>query len=384
MISPNEIKNKAENKYNAYLQSIVEGVPFAEISIVGNKKPSDNFSTFQQELTKLIENSKENKGYGYTVKYQTIKKKNLGIQDIPIEIGFQTETDFLKYLHKEKEVVTFRTNIQRILSQFPELKEWTTKYPQKVIDNQGKWENILKVCNYFKINPVPNLYIRELAIQVYTKFIENNKAIIRELLDILITDFVKTEETNFEKRFNLKYNEPLVRFRILDKHISKTYFSGIDDLSIPISQFEHLQLPMKRVLVVENKTNLLTVALTIPELDETIVIFGSGYKVETLKSVTWFNSIELLYWGDIDAQGFEILSRFREYFPHVQSILMNKETFDRYSENDEGTPSKTTGTLNLTDDEQQLYEHLKTHNWRLEQEKISIAQVNQMIKDILK
>ncbi|KAA6304854.1 hypothetical protein EZS27_043495 [termite gut metagenome] len=79
-----------------------------------------------------------------------------------------------------------------------------------------------------------------------------------------------------------------------------------------------------------------------------------------------------------------MLSRFRGYFPHVQSILMNKETFDRYSENDEGTPSKITGTLNLTDDEQQLYEHLKTHNWRLEQEKISVAQVNQMIKDILK
>ncbi|MDR2843136.1 MAG: DUF2220 family protein, partial [Candidatus Symbiothrix sp.] len=339
---------------------------------------------YQSELKALLANSKEQKGFGYTVKYQTIRKKGIGTQDIPTEISFLTASDFLKYLYKEKEVDVFRKNILQILSTFPELKDWITKYPQKIIDNQDKWEDILKVCAYFKSEPAPNLYIRELPIQIHTKFIENNKSVIKELLDILIADFVKTEETNFEKRFNLKYSEPLVRFRILDTHISQTYFSGINDLSIPVSQFEQLRLPIKKVLIVENKTNLLTIALTLPEVEKTIVIFGSGYKVENLKNVEWFNQMKLFYWGDLDVQGFEILSQFRGYFPHTQSILMSEAVFKNFSDSIfEGTITKITTKLNLTEEEQQLYELLKANNWRLEQEKISTEYINQLIEKYL-
>lgn len=39
---------------------------------------------------------------------------------------------------------------------------------------------------------------------------------------------------------------------------------------------------------------------------------------------------QLYYWGDLDAQGFEILSQFRGYFPQAQSLLMDSETFNRF------------------------------------------------------
>ena len=381
MITPNEIRNKAEKRYNDYLQSIVKSIPFAEIVIIGDKKPSDIFSEFQREITILTENSKEKKGYGYSVEYQTIKTKKLGTQGIPKKISFQTESDFLKYLRKEKETAEFRKNCSLILSKFPELKEWIIKYPLKVIDNRSQWNDLLKVCGYFKDYPAPNLYVRELPIQVHTKFIENNKGIIRELLDVLIKDHVKQEESNFEKRFNLKYVQSLVRFRILDKSISREYFSGIDDLSIPVSQFEQLKLPVKNVLVVENKTNLLTIALTLPELEKTIVVFGSGYKVENLKNVKWLEQINLFYWGDLDTQGFEILSQFRSYFPHVQNILMDEPTFKQFEDAiGEGTISKISEKLNLTDEEQRLYALLKINNWRLEQEKIPMEYVRENIR----
>ena len=375
MVSPAEIKTKAEKKYSAYLQSIVEDTPFVEIVIIGDKKPSKNFAEFEKELTEIKSQSKEQKGYGYTIKYQTIKKKDIGKQDLPIGISFLTEIDFLRYLHKEKEVAIFRENIKLILSKFPELKEWILKYPLKVIENQDKWNYLLAVCNYFKSNPKPNLYIRELPIPIHTKFIESNKGIIKELLDIVIIKHINSNETNFEKRFNLKYAEPTIRFRILDKQIAQTYFSEIDDLSIPISQFEKLNLPFKKVFVVENKMNVLTFSI----ISETMVVFGSGYSVENLKNTNWLNNVELFYWGDLDAQGFEILSQFRGYFPHVKSFLMDRETFDKFFDNDKGTPSKVTGNLNLSDKEKQLYQLLKENNWRLEQEKISQEYVNEFI-----
>ena len=322
-------------------------------------------------FTEIRSQSKEKKGIGYTLEFQTVKTKYLGTQDLPVSIYFDTEKDFLRFLGKEKEVGLFKTSVEKIIKAFPELKEWIVKNPVRIITSQTEWDNILKVCQYFIQNPKPNLYVRELPIKVHTKFIERNKSVIGELLDVLLLEHINIEYKEFEKRFNLKFSETLIRFKILDKEISQKYFSRVDDMAIPISQFETLNLPIKRVIVVENKTTLYT-ALTLPKMDCTIAIFGSGFSIHNLKKTQWLSDLELVYWGDIDVQGFEILSQFRGYFPHAQSILMDKITFEKFFEQDKGTPTNVTVKLNLSKDEQELYDLLKENNWRLEQEKIPL------------
>lgn len=383
MITPQEIKKKAERKYVSCLQSIIETKPFEKVVIRGDKSyTKSSLPEFENEIQLIISQSKEKKSFGYTLEFQRVKTKGLGTQDLPTSIFFESEIDFLKFLGKEKEVELFNESVNKILESFPELKEWMIKNPLKVIANQTEWEGILKVCEYFKINPKPNLYIRELPIKVHTKFLERSQGVIRELLDILISGHVNIDEKLFEKRFNLKYTEPQIRFKVLDKEIAQKFFSGIDDLAISVSQFETLNLPIKKVLVVENKTTLYT-TLTLPIMNDIIAIFGGGYGVLNLKNVEWFNSLELYYWGDIDVQGFEILSQFRSYFPQTQSVLMDKLTFDKFFEDDKGTISNISTKLNLTNKEQELYDKLKKNNWRLEQEKIPYDYVNGYIDSFI-
>lgn len=376
MISPNEIKIKAGRKYFSFLQLMIEEEPFTRLVIRGDKSyTKSSLPEFEKEILLLISQSKEKKGFGYTLDFQKVKTKYLGTQDLPTTIYFDTEKDLLKYLGKEKEVELFKVNYEKIISAFPELKDWVIQNPSRVLHNQNEWENILKVCIFFKQFPKPNLYVRELPISVHTKFVERNQSVIKELLDVLIPEFLNPQERTFEKRFYLKFSEPQVRFKILDKEISNNYFSGLDDIAIPISQFEKLNLPVVKVIVVENKTTLYT-TLTLPKMDKAIAIFGSGYSVYNLKNVNWFTNLELLYWGDIDVQGFEILSQFRGYFPQTKSVLMDTATFDKFFENDLGTSTNIASQLNLTDPEQELYKILKTNNWRLEQEKIPFYYVN--------
>lgn len=376
MITAQEIRNKTDKKYISFLQSLVEQRPFEKLVIRGDKSyTKSSLPEFEKEIQHIVSQSKEKKGFGYTLKFQLVKTKFLASQNLPISIYFDTEKDFLKFLDKEKEAELFKSDVEKITNVFPELKEWIIKNPLRVITNQTDWDNILKVCQYFKENPKPNLYIRELPINVHTKFIERNKSVIRELLDILLPEYINAEYKEFEKRFHLKFSEPLIRFKILDKEISQKFFSGIDDIAIPMSQFEILNLPIKRVLVVENKTTLYT-TLTLPKMEGTIAIFGSGYSVFNLKNTHWFSNVELLYWGDIDVQGFEILSQFRSYFSHAQSILMDRTTFEEFFEQDKGTLTNISVKLTLKDEEQQLYELLKVNNWRLEQEKIPFNWVN--------
>ena len=376
MISQNDIKAKAERKYFSFLQSVVQAIPFSRIVITGDKSYNKtSIADFHNDILGLVNQSKEKKGFGFTIDYQTVKTKTIGMQSLPTIIYFDTEKDFLKFLGKEKEVNSFINDWQLIYSHFPELKDWIIKNLAKIIQHQGKWESILKVCIYFKNHPKPNLYIRELPAKVHTKFIESNQSIIAELLDVIIQNHINLNEREFEKRFNLKFREPLVRFKILDKEISQSFFSNLDDTSIPVSQFESLKLPLKQVLIVENKTTLYT-TLTLPKMDKTIAIFGQGNAVTNIQNAKWLNDITVLYWGDIDVHGFEMLSRIRKHFDHTKSVLMDKTTFDKYFENDSGKPTTDTTTLNLTDNERELYNLLKTNNWRLEQEKIPFDYVN--------
>lgn len=333
---------------------------------MGNKKPDDDTVQFEKELTELIAHSKEKKGYGYSIAYQRVKTRKHGEQDIPMSISFLTESDYLKYIGKEQDTAGFRKDMERILSAFPELYEWVCRYPNKVLDNHRIWAGLLKVCTFFKNNPKPQLYIRELPVQVDTKFIERNKGIIKELLDIIIIGAVNIGETRFEIRFNLRYDEPVVRFRVLDKTMSLALFSGVDDLSVPISQFREVEIPVEAVYIVENKMNM----LTFPPIQKSIVIWGHGFGVKVLKDVTWLKSKKIFYWGDLDAQGFQILSEIRTHFPQVESFLMDRETFDLYNEGEVGTETNVEKELCLTQEEKELYDFLRNGNYRLEQEKI--------------
>lgn len=376
MITSAEIKKKALRKYTDYLRNIAAGITFQQIEIPCNKKASDTIAEYQREFYDIRSLSKEVKGYGYTIEWKTIKNKMLGTQDFPSKITFETADDFERFLQKVKEVADFRKNVALINGKFSKLQHWIEKYPQKVIDNSEDWNNILKVLDYFSKNPLPKLYIRELPIEVHTKFIEQHKAEISELLDIVIEEYVDKNEKDFEKRYGLRYDEPMVRMRLLDKTLATSYFSGLDDITIPVSLFLKLKMSISMAYIVENKVNF----LTFPPVAKSIVIWGKGYGVASIKDSELLKSTELIYWGDLDAQGFEILSQFRSYFARVKSLLMDKATFDKYFENDLGTPSKINAKLNLTTEEEELYSYIKTNNYRLEQEKIPQSYVVEKLK----
>lgn len=381
MITVAEIKKKSENLYIDFLKSILSEESFFPKTIRSDKSISVDFNEMRSELSEIIQQSKDIKNFGYTITYKKVNTKRHGIQSLPESFSFQTEQDFLKFLHKEREVESYRINTNKILTSFPELIDWVKKYPKKVIDNSQTWESLIKVCQYFKNNPKPNLYIRELPIKVHTKFIENNKGVLLELLSIILPpesvneDYSTTKD--FEKRFGLKFNQSQIRIRILDKVISEKYLSNLTDIEVTEEEFNHLTIPCEKVFILENKTNFSNLMnfLTLPQMKNSIGIFGSGFKVGSLKKATWLNDKEIYYWGDIDTHGLQILSQIKSYFPHTKSFMMDFETLNAFKgEWDKGEPTNVTNLPNLNSEELELFNFVKADNVdtiRLEQEKIS-------------
>lgn len=373
MITPQEVTKRAERRYREVLRAWLVGEDNFPIEFpVGKLSP--NLIERRQQIDALRDGSKEVTGYGYEIEWRTINKRDLGKQTSPKRIIIASLDDYLAFTHKREEFDRFVADVQQIRQQFSSLENWIFQSPQDVIANHGQWDELLLVCDYFCQQPRPDIYIRELPISVHTKFIEQNERILRDLLDELLPpEWVNAVETTFTKRFGLKDKAPLVRLRLLDEQLARQFALYIDDLSLPVDQCAHLladHLRPQHVIIVENLINF----LTLPLLPDSVGLFGGGFAVHLLRAVSWLSQANVIYWGDIDAHGFEILSDLRGLFPNVQSLMMDQATLDDNAAYIlSGNEMRAERYEGLTKAENQLALHTISHNLRLEQEHIPHA-----------
>lgn len=372
MITTKEIEKKASRKYRDVLREWLrnDDTLFPMTFPVG--KMSDNLTKRRNDIEQLQAKSRETVGYGYTLEWKTVNTRNLGTQTKPTRIVIPDREEYLAFLRRKTEFQQFTIDATNIRNKFPQLDEWLIERPHEVIEYRGKWDDLIRVCDYFYKHPRPNVYIRELPIAVHTKFIESHARILRDLLDILLPDeAITTGASDFTTRFGLRDKLTLIRLRLLEEQLDWQFGLHIDDLSLPVSQLAHLlkdHLKPKHVIIVENLINF----LTLPQLANSVGILGGGFGVHVLREIDWLRQCQVIYWGDIDAHGFQILSDLRGIFPHTQSVMMNKETYEQYKQFAvEGKQTSDDRFPNLTVEENALAQHIYEHNLRLEQEHIA-------------
>lgn len=392
MIGPDEIKKESLRWYKDILISSIRDQSYFPKEVRFGKIKAENtlkdYVKIQKELNLLKNGSKEKIGYGYSIDYKRRKDQKIGEQSFPDRIYFETLDDYLQFTGKEQEYRNFKIVTHNIITEIPKLESWILNHPVKVLENSEKWDDLLKVCRFFIKNPKTNIYIREIPLDISTKFVEENKAILRLLLDFLIEENINSGENDFERRFNLKFKEPLIRIRILDSGTARKLFFGIDDLSIPHSQFVALNIPCSSVIILENHINFSNIFnfLTLPHLKDAIAIFGSGFQIGLLKEAEWLANKKIVYWGDIDVHGFQILSRIRGHFPKTKSCMMDFETFNEFRNlTVTGSETGITELEHLNSNEHHLYSNLLglKENNRLEQEKIPHSYALLKIQDAI-
>jgi len=364
MITLEALRKKALNLYPVLLRSARTGEVIFPKTIPADKQPDADLAALHRQLAPLVAASKERAGFGYTIRYERRKTRLHGIQDLPTAFVFETRDDYLLFLKKTDEFERFERDAASIARQFPALADWLTAYPLRVVEYAGQWDDLLAVCHWFTTVWIPDrYYLRELTVPVHTKFVEQHKSILAQLLDVLLGEQVNTSTSIFEQRFGLRYDEPLARIRLLDAAMP-----GFRDVSLPVSEFRAAYFPARRVFILENKMNF----LAFPPVPEAVAIWGKGFQVSILKNIDWLASAEIFYWGDLDAHGFQILSQLRGYYPHTKALLMDRETLYRFKEDwGTGPPTAATQLPGLTIEEHDVFNFINANKLRLEQEKIS-------------
>src|SRR5579883_2816352 len=148
MITVEDILQKAQRSYGAFLQSWIRGEPYTPLTFPVGKLPTD-FVPLRAVVQQLQAHSKVVLGYGYSIEWQQQQKRSLKTQTLPARIVLETATDFLCLIEKEREFLHFQQDVTLIREQVPQLEAWMVRFPRKVIEYHGDWLSLLIVCRYF-------------------------------------------------------------------------------------------------------------------------------------------------------------------------------------------------------------------------------------------
>lgn len=377
MIQPDGIRRKAVNLYPTFLQAWLKGdTAFFPHVIRSNRKPEEsNLAKAIEEMHALRNGSKEVLGYGYSVEWREKNSRSFGRNPFPERILFECKEDFLRFLGKEREFATIATAASRIREAFPCMGTWIQYNVRRLPDIAQYLDGLVEVMKYFLEHPRPNVYARELPLGVDTKFIERHEGILREWFDLLLPPYtIRSHESKFEHRFGLRRADPHLLVRLLDSGLCPELGFPCDEFSLPLDTLALLPVRADVVLIVENKVNL----LTLPRVRRGLGLGALGDAATRLRHVPWLKQIPIVYWGDVDVEGLEILSSLRALFPQIRSLLMDEATLDRWSHlvgSGSGREPMNWTPPHLTEAEEAAYIRCRDKNLRLEQERIPQAEV---------
>lgn len=368
----------------AYHRGLLAGRPWSPrtfpIALPTAKEALEDFSA----LRAAVERLRALDGAAFRLAWTPVQYRSLGPQLLPTALWLDREDDYLAFIGKQAEAARYKDLVQATAQRLPGLLPLLERKPALPLQWPDAWPRLLAVAGWFLRHPRPGLHLRQIDLPgIDTKFIESHKGILADLLDAVLPPEAVLETVpaaalhGFERRFGLAFEEPQVRFRILDPAIK---VGGLDDLTVPLPQFATLRLPVRRVFITENKVN----GLAFPAVPEAIVIFGLGYGLEVLRDVPWLGEVELHYWGDLDSHGFAMLARLRRWFPQVRTMLMDPGTLRANLDlcGEEPAPVDPDGSA-LTGEEREALRMLQREDGasrRLEQERIPFHLVRDALR----
>lgn len=375
MVDPDEIRRKAENLYRGCLRAWLEGDETFFPRVVPARKTPDpsDIAGAVESVRRLREGSKEALGFGYTVEWQEVRSRTLGRNTLPARILFETREDLLRFVGKSNEFAAFTGAVKRLRAELPEIEPWVLSNAPRLVESTAELDGLIGVVRFLREHPRPDLFPRELPVPVDTKFVERHRGVLREWLDLALPPHtVRADEEHFERRYGLRYAEQHIHVRLLDPELLPALGFPFPEFSLPLGALGRIPARPAAVLVVENRVNL----LTLPPVRLTLGLGALGRGVTVLRDLQWLGTVPVGYWGDLDVQGFEILSSLRAILPDAQSLLMDEGTLDQW--HGLCTPGNAPGPESLphlTDRERAAYARCRRENLRLEQERLPQAAV---------
>ncbi len=321
--------------------------------------------------------------------HKSVGGRNVGSNRLPSRVRITTFDQLCSLLGTRSEVRVLDDLLEKTRREMPALLAWAVEHPLVLLDHRSSWDRVIAVVAWIAATDTRDMYIRQIDVEgVDTKFIEGHQRLFCELLPLVLpVDQVESRPAegagDFARRFGFLTKPSYTRFRFLDMAVSP-FPPGFTELTARTAELARMDPGVDTVFIIENEVTY----LAFPGVPRAMAVFGSGFASTGLAALDWLDGKEIVYWGDIDTHGFDILSRLRSRLPGVRSILMDEDTLLSHRSQWAVEESPTRRELEgLTAEEQLLYRDLVADRYgagvRLEQERIPFSRVRRALSSAL-
>lgn len=292
------------------------------------------------------------------------------IQSIPTHVSVASLDTAIDLLGPEwrKRIQRGRSRLAKLRSAFPQAAELPTIV--RAVDSYSdvNFDLLCTAASWFTNNTASGLTPRQVPIEgLHAKWLNTHKHLVQNLAGVDSLELLPKHP----QRIHFTYLDPDHLASGKRRHDSATVYDAMTPAYLP-----------DVVLISENKDT----AIHFPALGRGISVEGSGFAgASAISSFNWLTSAQhIVYWGDMDADGFEIVNQFRQHGILITSIFMDLiafETYERFGTTTDARgnalrASQRKDLVHLTKHERELYELLTDPAWtrvrRVEQERIPL------------
>ncbi len=328
----------------------------------------------KRKLTNIIEKS-------------SVKTKRYGEQTLPTEIVFHQLRHIIAFLDQNKQHNRYEKRIEELTKVLSGITRWpSTNGELKILMDTKEqiWQTALSALSQLlgvtDLKGTSNYSRKLLTGDIPTKFLETNEHLIKTLYLAGLPEQMRREscKNSLTELFSLTTFNTLFRIRFLDSNLQEK--SGVDfnDFALNLGDFEHFLEKLHtnsinfKLYIIENKTTY----FTFPTVENGICLFGEGFKAWKFETLNWSPGLKVVYWGDLDATGLEILDGLRKRIPKLCSFLMDDTTINQFSHLASLSKKMVTKELPwLSEKERRAYNIILEEGLMLEQEKIPLDYV---------
>ncbi|MDN5794929.1 MAG: DUF2220 family protein [Intrasporangium sp.] len=336
-----------------------------------------DFGAAQEWAALLHKAADAGRSPAFRVETRTVGGRLVGANAVPSVAWFDEPDQVWRLLRVSDQVAAFRQQCAASAAAHPAIADWVAAHPLRALAEERSWARVLATVLWLRAKVGTAAYLREIDVPgVDTKFIEGHRGLLAELLDAVapgVADESRSPGRDFARRYGFRDKPAMTRLRSLD---GTPLFGGLTDVSVRVEELATLEVPARWVLVVENVVTF----LALPTVPGGVAFFGAGFDVLRLGRVPWLRERDVVYWGDLDTDGFVILDRLRSQLPAVRSVLMDLGTLRAHQSQWTTDPTPSRSELDrLTPDEAAVYLTLRDNGLgtsvRLEQERVNYAHV---------
>jgi hypothetical protein len=305
--------------------------------------------------------------------YDDWTTRNFGRVRIPRTAHLASVDCVARVLKRSKNLGVARQRYQALVALDCRLSPMAEHWSAIVAMPESDFDVLFRFAALVMQSPVTLMRLREVACAgMHTKFLEQHRSLVGTIMVALGVPGNPDAKSWAGKLGFIEDETAMFELRDLGGNLLP-----YPHFALPASSLIASPLPVQSsaqfrgAVVVENSATF----RALPTLPGVIAIFGRGDAVRALAAARWFAAQPLLYAGDLDHAGFQMVAALRRGgLSHLQTAFMDAETATRlrsYWVADTSRPGSANSYIGLTDKERDAQRLMAEGPWRLEQERIA-------------